>query len=198
MKVLKNILFYFLSFTWGILMTLIGGITILILMLIGHKPETFNSRCYIRVGNFWGGCALGCFFLTDSHTNLHIKQHECGHGIQNIVFGPLMPFIVCIPSAIRYWLQEIETWKNRIIFVLIILLVITILGSTLLILGLLLNILILNIISSIILVYDLFLIIWLLFIELPQYRYSIPEYDDAWFEGTASKWGAKFFPEDIN
>ena len=32
--------------------------------------------------------------------------HESGHGIQNLLFGPLMPFVVSIPSAIRYWYRE--------------------------------------------------------------------------------------------
>lgn len=49
---------------------------------------------------------MGPFFVTDSTPTLHTKQHESGHGIQNIMFGPLMPFIVSIPSCIRYWYRE--------------------------------------------------------------------------------------------
>ena len=34
--------------------------------------------------------------------------HECGHGIQNCIWGPLMIFVVCIPSATRYWYREFK------------------------------------------------------------------------------------------
>lgn len=34
-------------------------------------------------------------------------MHEWGHGIQNIILGPLMPFLVAIPSCIRYWYREL-------------------------------------------------------------------------------------------
>lgn len=197
MKIIKNILFYLLSFTWGILMTLIGGVAILALIITGHKPKLFNGRCYVQVGDYWGGVDLGCFFITDKDVSLNTKQHECGHGIQNIILGPLMPFVVCIPSATRYWLQEIKTWKNRVIFITLLLLAIDVLGFVFLIPGLLLNILVLSIIGGLILFYMLILFIWLAFFELPQYRYSVPDYYDVWFERTASEWGAKLFPEDI-
>lgn len=39
--------------------------------------------------------------------------HECGHGIQNIIFGPLFPFLVAIPSVIRYWYREVIWRKDR-------------------------------------------------------------------------------------
>ena len=39
MKKFKIILFYVLSFTWGIIMSLIGAIVFLVLMCIGYKPK---------------------------------------------------------------------------------------------------------------------------------------------------------------
>ena len=103
MKKFKIILFYVLSFTWGIIMSLIGAIVFLVLMCMGYKPKKYKHLYYIEVGEHWGGMELGCFFLTDKTPTEHTKLHEAGHGIQNIIFGPLMPFVVCIPSAIRYW-----------------------------------------------------------------------------------------------
>ena len=34
------------------------------------------------------------------------RNHEHGHAVQNAVYGVLMPFIVCIPSATRYWCRR--------------------------------------------------------------------------------------------
>lgn len=52
--------------------------------------------------------------MVNKNANERIKQHEAGHGVQNIMFGPLMPFLVSIPSAIRYWHREYIYRTNRI------------------------------------------------------------------------------------
>lgn len=103
--ILKRILFYVMSFTWGGLMSLIGLLTILILLPFG-KLHTYHGRLYMRIGERWGGVELGCFFLCDKTAGEHTLAHECGHGLQNCLWGPLMPFVVCIPSAVRYWYRE--------------------------------------------------------------------------------------------
>ena len=99
MSKLKLAGFYILSFTWGIVMSLIGALIILILLIAGQKPKLFHGRIYIEIGKGWGGCELGCFFLCSKGSSLSLKQHESGHGIQNILFGPFTPFLVSIPSA---------------------------------------------------------------------------------------------------
>ena len=103
--ILKRILFYVVSFTWGGLMSLIGLLTILILLPFG-KLHIYHGRLYMRIGERWGGVELGCFFLCDKTAGEHTLAHECGHGLQNCLWGPLMPFVVCIPSAVRYWYRE--------------------------------------------------------------------------------------------
>ena len=113
MKTLKAIGFWFLSWTWGIIMTLLGAIIGLALMITGHKPHRFHYLIYFEVGENWGGFECGCFFVCNKNASLHIKQHESGHGIQNIIFGVFMPFIVSIPSAIRYWYREIIYRTNK-------------------------------------------------------------------------------------
>jgi hypothetical protein len=40
--------------------------------------------------------------------------HECGHGLQNIMFGPLFIFIIFIPSCIRYWYRELRYERKGI------------------------------------------------------------------------------------
>lgn len=36
-----------------------------------------------------------------------------GHAIQNIILGVFMPFVVCIPSAVRYWWREWVKHRGR-------------------------------------------------------------------------------------
>lgn len=113
----KRLGFYILSFTWGFIMSFIGLFPIVVLACM-KRIKVFHGRLYGIVGKGWGGVELGCFFLCgeDCQTE-HIMAHECGHGIQNIIWGPLMPFVVCIPSAIRYWYfyfysLKYQTWPN--------------------------------------------------------------------------------------
>lgn len=102
----NNILFYLLSFTWGLPLTLIGCIVGVVLLILGYKPKKYGYCYYFEVGENWGGLELGMVFIANKNPSNYIKLHELGHGIQNCFLGPLMPFIVCIPSAVRYWYRE--------------------------------------------------------------------------------------------
>lgn len=102
----NKFLFYLLSFTWGLPMTLIGCIVAAVLLVTGHKPKRWGYCWYFEVGEGWGGLELGVFFLVSKDASIHTKNHEHGHGIQNCWFGFLMPFVICIPSATRYWYRE--------------------------------------------------------------------------------------------
>lgn len=107
-KIKFNIILWTLSLTWGIIITAVGLLTAFILTITGHKGNK-NEFGYIHfiVGDDWGGVNLGPVFITCRSCVDSIKYHEMGHGIQNILFGPLFPFIIAIPSAIRYWYREI-------------------------------------------------------------------------------------------
>lgn len=100
--------FYFLSFTWGLPMTLIGCVVAAILLAMGHKPKKWGYCYYFEVGSGWGGVNLGPIFVTSKNPTNNTKSHEVGHGIQNCWFGPLMPFVISIPSAMRYWYRAIK------------------------------------------------------------------------------------------
>lgn len=106
-------LFYILSFTWGLPLTLIGLAVALVLFMTGHRAKKHGWCYYFAIGENWGGLELGIFFLCDKKEISHTKNHEFGHGIQNCYFGFLMPFIVCIPSVIRYWYREIRTRRGK-------------------------------------------------------------------------------------
>ena len=96
-------LFYTLSFTWGLPMTLIGYVAAIVLRALGYQPKKWGYCYYFEVGRYWGGVNFGPIFITCKDSSEHTKNHELGHAHQNCRFGLLMPFIVAIPSAIRYW-----------------------------------------------------------------------------------------------
>ena len=114
-KHMNKLTFYLLSFTWGLPMTLIGGIVGVALMIVGKRPERWGACWHFKVGKSWGGANLGLIFLTDNTPSKHTKNHEHGHAIQNCYFGFFMPFIVCIPSAVRYWYRELKYYRKGLI-----------------------------------------------------------------------------------
>lgn len=110
---LNKTAFYFLSFTWGLPLTLIGCLVAGILWCFGYRPKKYVYGYCIEIGRNWGGLELGVFFLTDKNSSMIIKDHELGHGIQNCIYGIFMIPLVCIPSAVRYWYREIIWRINR-------------------------------------------------------------------------------------
>lgn len=108
----KHFMFYFLSFTWGLPFTLFGLIVALILRVLGYRSKKFALVRFFEIKENWGGLELGLFFVCNKRPTFKICCHEFGHAIQNCIFGPLTPFIVCIPSAIRYWYRELCYYKR--------------------------------------------------------------------------------------
>lgn len=99
-------LFYLLQFTWGLPMNIIGGLVALILLCCGKRPKRHGWNIYFELPvNF--GLELGIFFIAPVNDSLHTKNHELGHSIQNIYFGPFTIGAVCIPSAARFWFLEL-------------------------------------------------------------------------------------------
>lgn len=98
--------FWLISLTWGCIMTTIGLVVAFFLLITGHRPHLMGPNVYFEVGNGWGGFECGGFFVVAKNSSILTKWHECGHGLQNLIWGPLMPFVVSIPSAIRYWYRK--------------------------------------------------------------------------------------------
>jgi hypothetical protein len=136
MKRLSKDTFIALSWTWGIIMTLIGFIATKFLNLLGYKTEPNIWGYCTKVGKGWGGVDLGLYCIVSEDASPRTCNHEFGHAIQNCIFGPLFPFIVAIPSACRYWNFTSETKKGN--------------------------------------------------------ADKLPNYDDAWFEGQATKLGNEY------
>ena len=96
-------LFYLFNFTWGIIMNIIGAVGAGVMLAAGKQPFHHAGSITFRIGKNWGGVSLGIFSFVCEDASEHTLNHEFGHAVQNALYGPLFPFIVAIPSAIRYW-----------------------------------------------------------------------------------------------
>jgi len=99
---MRTILYWFVQLTWGIPLNAIGAAIALVLLISGCRPQRFGYAIYCETGKNWGGVNYGGFFFVQKNASTQLKAHEYGHSFQNLMLGPLMPFIVTIPSAIRY------------------------------------------------------------------------------------------------
>ena len=122
MKILQAILYWILQLTWGLLMTFIGAIVVLFcIIFLKGKVHKNGYTIIVEVGNNWGGLELGAFALCGGYTTScvdeywfqHTRRHEFGHSIQNIIWGPLYPLVIGIPSAIRYWYRILTPNKEH-------------------------------------------------------------------------------------
>ena len=102
-------------------MSIIGLITTLIcIIFLKGKVHKNGLTIIVEVGGDWGGINLGCVSLCGGYTTVckneewfqHTHRHEFGHSLQNLVWGPLFPFVVAIPSAIRYHYRNYRTKKG--------------------------------------------------------------------------------------
>lgn len=99
---MKKSLYWILSLTWGLPMSIAGLATLGIMRLRKHEVKHHKNALYMSIGHNWGGVNLGCVFFVDKENEHEFdKNHEYGHSIQNIIYGPLTPFIVGLPSLIR-------------------------------------------------------------------------------------------------
>lgn len=158
---------------------------------MGYKPKKYGYCWYFEVGDSWGGLELGACFLTDKTPSTHTKNHEMGHGIQNCYWGFLMPFVICIPSAYRYWLRKFNDKKKFANIFYIIVCVITIILCLIACINPFLNWFI--IIAILLFAYATILHIWATREEIPQYENnSYVPYDTFWAEADATKRGTEF------
>ena len=108
------LIFYVLSFTWGLPVTLCGAFAALFAVLCGARRERVGHCFCFRFGHGWGGFSLGIFIFTAADAGKNILWHEHGHGLQNCIFGPFMIFLVSLPSVVRYWYRRLKKDKSRL------------------------------------------------------------------------------------
>ena len=184
---MKRFMYYLIQWTWGIIMNIFGSITCIIALCCKCPIQKYRNAIEILVPWNFGGCELGMFFIRGKDCP-GVAPHEYGHTIQNLWWGPLFPFVVCLPSAARYWLREqkgqnkkhkwIAALYSMILFVALIIFAIGLTGLY----GFM-------IFAGFIVIYGSMLFGWLLWFETPKYENTPPRYDDIWFEGQATELG---------
>lgn len=192
MEKVKTALFWAWSCTWGIVMTLIGAIGALVLIVGGQEPRVFHGRVYFQLGRGWGGVSLGAFFFLSTTSHDSTKQHEAGHTVQNLIFGPLMPFVVCIPSAFRCVLRDCTFTGKKIVAGVVTALVgaVSLTGA---VLGFLYGLTALGVVGLLMALYAGIIALWAFRREIPQYAGgAYVDYNAVWFEGDATRRGKKF------
>lgn len=108
-------LYYLLHFTWGIVMTVIAGLVAGILAFVNLFTKNMTFKKYhgvleIRLLKRWGGCNLGLIYLRDTTSLESVSKHELGHSFQ-VWLGIFLPFVVAIPSSIRWWIRRLQPNK---------------------------------------------------------------------------------------
>lgn len=129
-KGFPRFLFYFVQFTWGLTVNLIGGIGYLLLSK-KCRQERFQNAFITYVPGNWGGVSLGLFiFMAEGREEgwtRNTKIHEYGHTIQCLLLGPLYWIVVALPSVIwcncfdgyrkknnvSYYKLYCESWANK-------------------------------------------------------------------------------------
>lgn len=193
-KIISYVVYWLIQCTWGFIMTFIGAIVALGLLITKHKPCFLGPNIYFIVGSNWGGISFGPFFFCCQAAD-KIKLHEAGHGIQNLIWGPLMPFVIGFPSLVRSWIRKYPTHLKKSLFNLFFLLVALIITTLLACLtGPLLHWHWTTIGLEILRLYFCMVSIWLTLFEIPRYdRCDKVLYDAIWFEGQATRWGEKIY-----
>lgn len=85
----------------------------LVLLIAGKKPtKTAIGWCFHLGADYWGGCDLCLMHIRDQKSVASLDWHEMGHSFQNALLGPLFPFVVAIPSAIRWNYLNLKYWRK--------------------------------------------------------------------------------------
>lgn len=197
-RALQRAGYWLVSLTWGGLMTGMGAFIALVMLLTGHAPKKLGPNVYFEAGLGWGGMEYGAFFFVSKDAGERTRLHEAGHGIQNLVLGPLMPFLVCIPSALRYWMRNCKTLAGKRVFSGAVCLILALLGAAGMIaaamLGLSGGVWALFGGGLFLVLYAAALCVWMQAFEIPKYRYGayVP-YDGIWFEASATRLGEQYY-----
>ncbi|MDR1939387.1 MAG: hypothetical protein LBQ40_01145 [Clostridiales bacterium] len=113
MKKLRIALFWILSLTWGLPGTLAGALGAAVELIKGSELRLYHGNVCIETSRAKGSLSLGPFiFLSKAYTP-YTRFHEAGHGIQNIIYGPLYLIIVGLTSITWYHIYN-KIYREKI------------------------------------------------------------------------------------
>lgn len=120
-KIIVAIFYWIIQLTWGCLLT-IPGLLAAAFCIIFLKAHVKRNGCsiVIELGNTdWGGVTIGCVSMVSATYSgdvfyEHLRRHEFGHSVQQLLLGPFQIFLVAIPSIIRYWYRRLTPDKEHV------------------------------------------------------------------------------------
>jgi hypothetical protein len=120
-------------------------------------------------GECWGGLCLGPFQFVNKYATNKIKDHEYGHSIQNILFGPLFLFIVGIPSLVRCYLYNHKQTAKQLEYISFVCLIFLLLTFGLIMLAVALRSVFLTVLSGAVFLYAVAIVTLLLIVFILKY-----------------------------
>ena len=194
---MRPIYFWILSYTWGIIMTLIGTIAAIALIITKHKPKTLGPCIYFKIGYGWGIVSLGPFLIMGKDCGSIEGKHEFGHCIQNSILGPFMIFLIIIPCILRSCIRRWKLHDDRLCFLTVttIFLLVSIATPLAIVARYSYNLILIYLATGWAL-YLKILSVWQLS-EIKKYYYSELDepYDSIWFERWATRLGNIYLGE---
>ena len=114
---LFDVFFYFVQWTWGLSVNIMGGIAYLICTkVLGYKHQKFGYANIVYMPWKQGGLSMGLFiFIREEKEKkewlYNCRIHEYGHTWQCLVLGPFYYLVVAIPSVI--WCQCFAKYREK-------------------------------------------------------------------------------------
>ena len=111
------IIIYILLFVWELPQNGLGFFVWIFVRSRIINKEKIRNRSINHVPSF--GISLGSFVFWSGSENPYVlikannKQHELGHTIQSVIFGPLYLLLIGIPSIFRVLFSYIYFSKNK-------------------------------------------------------------------------------------
>ena len=109
---MNKFIYYLLQWTWGLPMNLVGFGALVIAHLKKWKITKYYNAIRIVYPSSFGGMNMGMFFFQGVNCE-SVCPHEYGHSFQNTQWGFLFPFVIGIPSAIRYWIRRNQQKQGK-------------------------------------------------------------------------------------
>lgn len=196
-----TILIWVASLTWGLPITLIGLVAFLFLSVRGERFKKFGPIICFPITDGWG-LNLGLVAIVPKDFNFNTNCHEFGHCLQACLFGPIMPFIIAIPSVVRFWFRKQKSYDDKDGFLAVLHLVCIVCGCIISVVGSAFQCVWLIALGVLILIYSFVVVqLWLRGIELAKYKNGQnPSYYDVWFERNATDCGKKcikkYYPKE--
>lgn len=108
------LILFVVNITWNIVMFTIGFVVGFFLWIFGIDYRFKKGFIIFNIGRRWGGLSLGCIVIRDRTSTTDVDYHEIGH-IHQAILGILYPFLVAIPSAIRYWYWTLKYLRHNLV-----------------------------------------------------------------------------------